>query len=164
MKKIFKRIAVVILAAISICSFAILSACGGSKEDKMADKITAFYDSVVASQKCLDETADDIYSYWYDAIYKDKYLGNINYAIAAALDDNKTNLETIEANEPIIQSLYKEVRNSELEDEIKDVMSAYSDYYEFVVNVSGSFNSFSASKETLKKKLASSLKALQLEI
>jgi hypothetical protein len=43
-------------------------------------------------------------------------------------------------------------------------MSAYSDYYEFVVNVSGSFNSFSESKEKLKKELASALKKLSLEI
>ena len=51
-----------------------------------------------------------------------------------------------------------------LEQEIKNVMSVYLDYYEFVVNVSGSFESFSASKETLKKELASALKDLQLEM
>ena len=77
---------------------------------------------------------------------------------------NQTNLATIEENEPIIQALYKEIRNSKFSAEIKAVMNAYSDYYELVVNVSGSFNSYSASKETLKKELASALKDLALEI
>ena len=112
----------------------------------------------------MDDVADDIYRYWYDAIYNDKYYGSIDLAIAYAQDDNKENLAKIEENEPIIQALYKEVRDSDLSVEIKAVMSAYSDYYEFVVNVSGSFNSYSASKETLKKELASALKDLALEI
>lgn len=49
-------------------------------------------------------------------------------------------------------------------DEIKAVMTAYSDYYEFVVNVSGSYKSYSANKEPLKKALASALKYLSLEL
>ena len=78
--------------------------------------------------------------------------------------DNSENLNIIELNETEIQSLYKEVRESDLSVEVKAVMSAYSDYYEFVVNVSGSFKSYSADKETLKKELASALKDLALEL
>ena len=162
MKNLFKKFGTILMTVITILSLMLFASCG-NKEDTTS-KITTFYDTVVSSQKCLDEVADDIYSYWYNAIYKDSYYGSIDRAIAAALNDNKTNLDTIEANEPIIQSLYKEVRNSELSNEIKAVMSAYSDYYEFVVNVSGSFNSQSESKETLKKELASALKDLALEI
>ena len=43
-------------------------------------------------------------------------------------------------------------------------MSAYSDYYEFVVNVSGSFETYRRDKETYKKALASALKKLSLEL
>jgi len=43
-------------------------------------------------------------------------------------------------------------------------MNAYAEYYELVVNVSGSFQTYSKSKETLKKQLASALKSLALEI
>lgn len=126
--------------------------------------IEEFYETVTASQNCLDEVADDIYSYWYDAIYEDKYGGNINLAIAKAQADNEINLNSIEQYDITIKDLYKKIRDSELKDQIKEVMTAYSDYYEFVVNVSGSFKSYSASKETLKKELASALKNLALEM
>jgi hypothetical protein len=43
-------------------------------------------------------------------------------------------------------------------------MQAYNDYYAFVMEVSGSFKSFSADKETLKKALASALKDLEFEL
>ena len=168
MKTILKKISIIFIAAISTISLVLFSACGSNaeqnNEEKMLNKITTFYETVVSSQECLDEVADDIYSYWYNAIYKDSYYGNIDLAIAYALSDNATNLNTIETNEPIIQSLYKEIRESKLSFEIKAVMSAYSDYYELVVNVSGSFNSYSSSKETLKKELASALKDLSLEL
>ena len=112
----------------------------------------------------MDTIADDIYRYWYDAIYNDKYAGSIDLAIAYALSDNKSNVDFIKENEIKIQSLYKEIRDSELSAEIKDVMNAYSDYYEFVINVSGSFNSYSANKENYKKELANALKHLSMEL
>ncbi len=158
MKCLSKRIFNVLVAVIFCVPLFLFSACG--KENK----VQAFYDKVVESQQCLDIVADDIYSYWYDAIYEDKYNGDINKAILYAQLDNSENLAKIEANESEIQSLYKEVRDSDFSVEVKAVMSAYSDYYEFVVNVSGSFKTYSANKETLKKELASALKNLALEI
>lgn len=158
MKCLSKRIFNVLVAVIFCVPLFLFSACG--KENK----VKAFYDKVVESQQCLDIVADDIYSYWYDAIYEDKYSGDINKAILYAQLDNSENLAKIEANESEIQSLYKEVRDSDFSVEVKAVMSAYSDYYEFVVNVSGSFKTYSANKETLKKELASALKNLALEI
>ena len=158
MKCLSKRIFNVLVAVIFCVPLFLFSAGGKEK------KVQAFYDKVVESQQCLDIVADDIYSYWYDAIYKDKYNGDINTAILYAQLDNSENLAKIEANESEIQSLYKEVRDSDFSIEVKAVMSAYSDYYEFVVNVSGSFKTYSADKETLKKELASALKDLALEI
>ncbi len=140
----------------------LFAACGSTEAD--GDKVKQFYDAVVASQEKLDTVADDIYNCWYDAIYNDKYRGDINVAIAYAEDENSENLAFIETNEQTIQSLYKEVRDSEFSSEVKNVMSAYSSYYEFVVNVSGSFNSYSSSMETLKKELANALKRLSLEL
>ena len=43
-------------------------------------------------------------------------------------------------------------------------MQAYNDYYAFVIEVSGSFNSYSADKEKLKKELSSALKDLEFEL
>ena len=127
-------------------------------------KIQEFYDAVVESQECLDEVGDTIYDYWYNAIYKNSYSGNINLAIAYAKVDCKTSLDFIETNDAVISTLYKTVRDSDLKDEVKEVMNAYSEYYEFVVNVSGSFNSYSKDKEVLKKALATALKNLSLEM
>ena len=163
MKNVLKRIFSMLIAVICCVPLLLFGACEGG-ENGNVDKVQAFYDKVVESQQCLDSVADDIYSYWYDAIYKDKYNGDINTAILYAQLDNSENLAKIEENESEIQSLYKEVRDSDFSTEIKAVMSAYSDYYEFVVNVSGSFKSYSADKETLKKELASALKDLALEI
>ncbi len=164
MKRIMRKNGLGLLLALLTLMSVLFVGCGGSAENNMKADIDKFYETVVSSQECLDIVADDIYSNWYDAIYEDEYGGSIDLAIAYAQIDNEENLKIIKDNDAIIKELYKKVRNSVFEDEIKEVMSAYSDYYEFVVNVSGSFNSFSASKETLKKELASALKDLQLEI
>ena len=137
-----------------------MAGCG--KDSKNAPQ--AFYEAVVESQSRLDTVADAIYSNWYDAIYKNKYSGDIDRAIAYALSDNSEEIDFIKSNEPTIQSLYKKARDSKFEDEVKDVMSAYSDYYEFVINVTGSFNTYSAGKETHKKELANALKYLSMEL
>ena len=112
----------------------------------------------------MDEVADDIYSNWYNAIYNDAFGGSINLAIYYAQTENSANLETIKSNDALIQNLYKSVRETSLSAEIKSVMNAYAEYYELVVNVSGSFQTYSKTKETLKKQLASALKSLALEI
>ena len=158
MKCLLKKFFNVLVIVICCVPFFLFGACGKEK------KVQTFYEKVVESQQCLNIVADDIYSYWYDAIYKDKYNGDINTAILYAQLDNSENLAKIETNESEIQSLYKEVRDSDFSVEVKAVMSAYSDYYEFVVNVSGSFKSYSADKEILKKELASAWKDLSLEI
>ncbi len=158
MKHLKTKLLTCLLMAISMCVLICFAACKGGAS------VSDFYDAVSASQTRMDEIADDTYQYWYDAIYNDKYSDNINIAIATARADNKENFDFIEENEVKIQSIYKEVRNSDLKDEVKAVMSAYSDYYEFVVNVSGSFNSFSANKENYKKGLATALKNLAMEL
>ncbi len=128
------------------------------------DSLERFHEKVTESQKLLDKVADAIYSNWYDAIYKDKFSENIDLAIASAMVDNEKNIDKIEALDEEIANLFKKVKDSEQGNLVKEVMSAYSDYYEFVINVSGSFKSYSADKETLKKELASLLRDLSYEI
>ena len=127
-------------------------------------KKTEFHDAVVESQTKLDIVADTIYRAWYDLVYKDKYSSSVDLALATARLACAEELTFIEENDEKIKSLYKEVRDSDLKDEIKAVMSAYGDYYEFVVNVSGSFKPYSANKETYKKVLAAALKDLEMEL
>ena len=128
-------------------------------------KLSTFYEKVSESQELLDSVADDIYSNWYDAIYEDEFGEDINIAIAAAQIDHEEDLAKIELLDKEITELFKELKNDKNNGSlVKEVMSAYSDYYEFIVNVSGSFNSYSAEKETLKKELASLLKDLSYEL
>ncbi len=126
-------------------------------------KINEFYDLAKQMQTNMDTVADIIYEAWYDQIYNDTFT-DINAAVAFAKSFCKEELTFIEENDEKIKSLYKEVRDSDLKDEIKAVMSAYSDYYEFVINVSGSFKTYSANKETYKKALATALKDLSMEL
>ena len=175
MKKITSLLLVL---SMLLCTF-VMSACGSNNSNgttnsngtdnsntaqNKTQKEEEFYNLVDETKELLDTVADDIYSYWYDCIYKDKYLEDISYAVACAKRDNQDNLNTIEANTTKIKSLYKEVKDGKLSAEIKAVMQAYNDYYTLVVEVSGSFNSYSASKETCKKELASALDDLSFEL
>ena len=181
MKKLSKCMCKIGMIFISVMSFMVFSSCGllsamlstsstsnggtnNSSVDKTIETAREFYDVVVESQKCLDSLADDIYTCWHGAIYKGEYDGDIDTAILYAQYINTNNLKKIKSNETVIYNLYKEVRDSSLSTELKAVMSAYSDYYELVVNVSGSFNSYSASMETMKKALASALRDLAFEL
>lgn len=137
---------------------------GVSSESQKMEKIQEFYDIVSETQELLDIVADDIYSYWYGAIYKDKYFGSIDLAILAAQDDNEENLAKIETNTETIKSLYSQIKDSSLGTEIKAVMQAYNAYYSLVVEVSGSFNTYSSEKESLKKDLSNALKNLSIEL
>ena len=155
-EKSMKRILTLIL--VTTLMFSLTSCMDSTKKE------TEFYDLVYESQQLLDEVADDIYSYWYDCIYDDAYLGNINYAIAAALSDNEDNIDIIESNNALIKDLYSQVKDGKLKSEIKAVMQAYNDYYAFVIEVSGSFKSYSENKESYKKELSSTLKDLEFEL
>ena len=159
MKKI-----VMMLTVLLTLSILLTSCSGGAAGGSSTAKEEEFYDLVSETQELLDTVADDIYSYWYDCIYNDKYLENITYAVSLAKSANKTNLETIESNTTQIKEMYKEIKDGDLKSEVKAVMQAYNDYYALVVEVSGSFNSYSANKETYKKELSSALSDLSFEL
>ena len=171
-----KKIVSVILALVMLfCTFVLSSCYSNSNNNNVEQNNTQnkqnntqkekeFYDLVDETKDLLDTVADDIYSYWYDCIYNDKYLENISYAVACAKKDNQTNIDTIEANTSKIKDLYKQIKDGKLGTEAKAVMQAYNDYYTLVIEVSGSFNSYSASKETCKKELASALDDFSFEL
>lgn len=161
MKKII-ALCLTLAVIFSLCACG--SSSGGSFANLEKEDLSEFHEKVSESQTLLDDVADDIYTNWYDAIYNDKFSEDINIAIASARVDHEDDLERIEELDSEISDLFKKVKDGTQADLVKDVMSAYSDYYEFVVNVSGSFNSYSAEKETLKKELASLLRDLSYEL
>jgi len=130
-----------------------------------SNKLEDFYEKMCETQNLLDDVADTIYENWYDAIYNDEFGDDINVAIAAAQVTHQADLERIEALDTEIADLFKDLKDDKSYGEtVKKVMSAYSDYYELVVNVSGSYKSYSEKKETLKKDFASALKELSYEL
>lgn len=155
MKKI---VSLALVMIVLFCSF-VLSACVSSTQNE-----EKFYNLVDETKDLLDIVADDIYSYWYDCIYDDKYGEDISYAVACAKNDNEANLNTIEENTTKIKDIYKQIKEGKLSSEAKDVMQAYNDYYTLVVEVSGSFKSYSETKESCKKELASALDDFSFEI
>lgn len=167
-----KRFLAVIL--IIGCLSALVTACNFSSEAETTETTVAtepplakekeFYDLVSITQDTIDTVADDIYEYWYDCIYKKYYNGNISLAVLTAKAYNADNIKLIEENTTKIKELYTQVRDSELHDEVKAVMQAYNKYYSLVLEVSGSFSTYSKDKETLKKSLSSALKDLYFEL
>lgn len=158
MKNALKKPMLLLIALVMTLSSINLIAC------KKNQSATDFYEVVHETQEYLDIVADEIYDNWYNAIYNDYYGGDINWAITSALSSNEENISTIKANDEKIKELYKEAKDTDFEEEVKAVMSAYSEYYELVINVSGSFNTYKDSKETLKKALSSALKELEMEL
>lgn len=163
-----KKIVSLVLGLTMLFCTLVLSSCdlnlGSSVEQSNTQKEEEFYNLVDKTKDLLDIVADDIYSYWYDCIYEDKYRENISYAVACAKSDNEENINTIEENTTKIKDLYKEIKDGKLGSEAKAVMQAYNDYYTLIVEVSGSFNSYSASKETCKKELASAIDDFSFEL
>lgn len=153
MKKI---VSLALALSMLLCAFA-LSSCDSHQKEK------EFYNLVDETKDLLDVVADDIYSYWYDCIYEKKY-SDVSVAVAYAQVDNAQNINTIKDNTVKIKNLYQEVKKGKLSSEAKAVMQAYNDYYTLVIEVSGSFKSFSASKETCKKELASTLDDFSFEL
>lgn len=169
MKELFRRICGGVLAIISVLCLITFSSCGEkekpqNKEDETLSKLTAFHQTVLESKECLDDIGNDVYQCWYNAIFKGEYDGNTSLAVADGLYSNPENFITLDKNEQIIKTLYQEMRDTDFTAEVKAVVYAYYDYYDCIVNVSGSFNNFSTVKNTLQKKLERCLKNLFLEI
>ena len=157
MKKVLIGILVIAIAA-CCCGCVCLPMRGTNK------KVSDFYDKVSEAQELLETVGDDIYDNWHAAIYDDEFNDDIDLAVSMAQLDNADNLDRLEELDGEISDLFKDIKDSKNGDLIKDVMYAYDDYYELVVNVSGSFKDFSAKNEDLNDELISALNVLSYEI
>lgn len=133
------------------------------KNKKIEAKVESLYNVMEDTSGILDIVADTIYCNWYDYIYEDEYY-SIDEAVWMAFITEADNIDKIEANDVLIDNMFKEIKENNYKDKNEDVYYAmvdaydsYKEYYEFVINVSGSFNSYSAQKETLKKEVKSYL-------
>ena len=157
--------AISIVVVIIVAVIAIFNIKNNKENEK---KLTTYYLTMQESVEALDSVADEIYNCWYDAVYNDMYYDSIDWAIVVAFDNEKSNVDKIEENDPILSSLLSDIRNSNIRDKdeeaynaVLDMYDAYKEYYEFTINVSGSFNSYSAQKEDIKKETKSCLNKLE---
>lgn len=150
------RILAAIIACISMCN--VFTACNGGA-------IKQFYNTLCESQILLDRCGDMIYACWYDYIYTDEFgFTDVDNAVGFAQTMNSTDLEQLKIYDEEIAKLYKKVAGSKYGSAAKDVLEKYSKYYEFVVNVSGSFNTFSSGLDTMKKEFAYALRTLSYSV
>ncbi len=153
-----KKVSAVFLVLVMLLVLAGCSAGAGERQNE-------FYEKVSESQRLLDSVADSIYNNWHAAVYNDEFDSDITVAVASALAEHERDIERIKTLDGEITELFTSVKSDKDNGAlIKRIMAAYNDYYEFVVNVSGSFESYSANKEPLKKELASLLKELSYSL
>ena len=161
MKKVFKGlISIVLLGAmlLSVSSCGIISAVVDEVLGSSGESEADFYNLTLETKGLIDSLADDIYTNWYDSIYNGKFDEDIDKAIDAAFEEHADDVDKILENTDEINELYKDVKDGYLADEAKAVMQAYNEYYSLVIEISGSFNDYSESKEKIKKELSSALK------
>lgn len=130
------------------------------------EQLQEIYDCLTKSTDLLDIVADDIYSCWYNAIYKSRT--DISVAVATSEINTQEEREQVEIYTNELYDLVTELKNNNYNEKhqdtyntIMDAYDKYKEYYEFTINVSGSFKTYSNDKETLKKEVRSCISKLE---
>lgn len=135
-----------------------------TQEEEQVNVLEQFYNAVDMSYQALLSIDSDIYENWRAAIYDNQFNNDINEAIAAAEDQHVEEISALIELDGTIVELYKAARETEQAELVKSVMMAYSDYYDFVINVSGSFNDYSEGRLEKQKAVSSTLRELLYEL
>ena len=135
-----------------------------TQEEEQVDVLEVFYNAVDASYQAISVIDSDIYENWRAAIYDDQFNNDINEAIAAAEEQHAEEIEALIELDDTIVELYKAARETEQAELVKSVMVAYSDYYDFVLKSSNTFNSYSEGRLEKQKAVSSALRELLYEL
>ncbi len=135
-----------------------LSACSGG------DRLEVFYNKLAESGELLDKVGEDIYWNWHDAIYEDAFNSDIDEAIYAAQMDNYDNLERMYMLDGEIIEMFKQLKDGKKQTVVRRAMDAYSDYFECVFDVKGSYNSYSEEFDSCQKAFTNALRELSYEV
>lgn len=134
-----------------------------SNNSNLNSKAKQIYDVMNDTSDLLDDVADEVYSCWYGYVYEKEYK-SVDAALLDAYVNEADTINKIKANDVLIEDLLKQLKdknyknkNENAYNSMLDAYDSYKEYYEFVINVSGSFNSYSAKKEELKKEVKSYL-------
>lgn len=134
------------------------------EQEEQVNVLEQFYNAVDTSYQALLVIDSDIYENWRAAIYDDQFNGDINEAIAAAQEQHAEEIEALIELDGVIVELYKAARETEQAELVKAVMMAYSDYYDFVLKSSNSFDSYSEGRLEKQQAVSSTLRELLYEL
>ena len=157
---LFIAIAIILVLAIGIGSFVSAS----NKEKRAAEAKAAylayayeFLSFSLTAGSNVEDIVDTVQTYWYDSIWKDKYGGDINNAIAYALRDMSSEIDTAESHFYTMQNLFSLLRYvpddisdedryyiERIADAVTDLYDVYYEFYQMAIDPSGSYNSYSA--------------------
>lgn len=156
---IFLILLIVIILSIAISTYNINKAKKEEQEQKeiqIKNKIEDFYNSssslhllMLFNDNDLIEIRNKISENWFNCIYYNKYK-NPNDAINKALENKKENVNNIEHRTKSINDEYKNIQSypkeckhcGEVKTAIEEAYIAYNNYYNTVMNFSGSYDDF----------------------
>ena len=156
MKHKLKNVLLIFFTVLLSVGAFMMSGCGKKKKE-----VAEFYDYAVQAQERLDTAAEDIYTLWYNYIY-----GEVDFDILydLSIEDIKARRETVKNDYSTMATLYKKAKDNYVSEETKRVISAYNEYYEIVINVSGNFRNYSANISSCKQELDSAMRDLELSM
>ena len=167
---------IAILAIVGIVAGFLVNSARVKAAEEYMSKVEDFSALCWSAGSDLEDVGNDIQDYWNKYIvtygtkvyYKGHYMYSINDAVAYALSDNSSKVNSIKSEWSSIQSLYKELKevpknNSELAavfEDVKDAYEAFEDMYDCVIDVSGNYTTYKTHFGNCDTALADALKEL----
>lgn len=127
-----------------------------NKSEKYNENMEAAYCMLADSADLLDKIADSTYDGWHNAIYESGLDISLGVALAQALVSDE--ISDVKRIDEALSDLYRNIKSDENRnddqyrfDAFEECYDSFQEYYEFVINVSGSFETYSDNKESIKK-------------
>lgn len=146
-KKTLSVIGVVLVVAIVIAYFVFQN----MRVSEYKDNAKTFCITVLNSAANIEGIGNEVQSEWHDYIF-DRWsiYDSIDEAVAGALSNKSDEVAKAKSEKVVIDSLYSQLKNpvnksDEIEklcEAVKVLYDEYEDFYDFVINPSGNYNSF----------------------
>ena len=146
-KKILSVIGIVLVVAAVISYFVFQN----MKVSEYKENAKTFCSTVLSSAANLEGIGNEIKSEWYDYIYDSwSIYDSIDEAVAGALSNKSDEIANAKTEKIIIDGLYSKLKKpvnksdeiEELCEAVKVLYDEYEDFYDFVTDPSGNYNSF----------------------
>lgn len=153
-KRILSIIGIVLVVAAAISYFIFQNV----KTTEYKENAKTFCTTVLSSAADLEDIAKEVHSEWYDYVYNrwSKY-DSVDEAIAGALSNESEKVTKVKMGKILIDGLYSKLKKAvnkteeieDLREAVKVLYDEYEDFYDFVTQPSGNYNSFKSKYEEL---------------